>query len=101
MKLQRKLAKLARRETYWRGWRRAQRSVFRLPLEPVLAGLDQNGLAEIQNRYAGEKYAEVDQSLRVHRERVGGLKLHRSRPQRALDLGWGGGFVLSSPKRFR
>ena len=99
MKLQRKLAKLARRETYWRGWRRAQRSVFRLPLEPVLAGLDQNRLAEIQKRYAGEKYADVDQWLRVNRERVQDLKLHRSRPLRVLDLGCGGGFFLFILKR--
>ena len=86
MKLHRKLAKLARRETYRRGWRRAQRSVFRLPLGPVLAGLDQNRLAEIQKRYAGEKYADVDQWLRVNRERVQDLKLHRSPPRRVLDL---------------
>ncbi|MEY2555056.1 MAG: hypothetical protein QOF93_200, partial [Verrucomicrobiota bacterium] len=70
MKLHRKLAKLARGETYRRGWRRAQRSVFRLPFGPVLAGLDQNRLAEIQKRYAGEKYADVDQWLHVNRERV-------------------------------
>jgi SAM-dependent methyltransferase len=100
MKLHRKLAKLARRETYRRGWRRAQRSVFRLPLEPVLAGLDQNRLGEIQKRYAGEKYADVDQWLRVNRERVQDLKLHRSPPQRVLDLGCGGGFFLFILKRF-
>ena len=100
MKLNRKLAKLARRETYRRGWRRAQRSVFRLPLGPVLAGLDQNRLAEIQKRYAGEKYADVDQWLRVNRERVQDLKLHRSSPQRVLDLGCGGGFFLFILKRF-
>src|SRR5947207_10766853 len=94
MKLHRKLAKLARRETYRRGWRRAQRSVFRLPVGPVLAGLDQIRLAEIQKRYAGEKYADVDQWLRVNRERVQDLKLHRSSPQRILDLGCGGGFFL-------
>ena len=94
MKLYRKLAKLARRETYRRGWRRAQRSVFRLPFGPVLAGLDQIRLAEIQKRYAGEKYADVDQWLRVNRERVQDLKLHRSSPQRILDLGCGGGFFL-------
>ncbi len=97
MKLHRKLAKLARRETYRRGWRRAQRSVFRLPLGPVLAGLDQNRLAEIQKRYAGEKYADVDQWLRVNRERVQDLKLHRSRPLRVLDLGCGGLDVDESP----
>lgn len=99
MKLHRKLAKLARRETYRRGWRRAQRSVFRLPFGPVLAGLDQNRLAEIQKRYAGEKYADVDQWLRVNRERVQDLKLHRSSPQRVLDLGCGGGFFLFILKR--
>jgi SAM-dependent methyltransferase len=99
MKLHRKLAKLARRETYWRGWRRAQRSVFRLPFGPVLAGLDQIRLTEIQKRYAGEKYADVDQWLRVNRERVQDLKLHRSSPQRVLDLGCGGGFFLFILKR--
>jgi SAM-dependent methyltransferase len=99
MKLHRKLAKLTRRETYRRGWRRAQRSVFRLPFGPVLAGLDQNRLAEIQKRYAGEKYADVDQWLCVNRERVQDLKLHRSPSQRVLDLGCGGGFFLFILKR--
>lgn len=99
MKLHRKLAKLARRETYRRGWRRAQRSVFRLPFGPVLAGLNQNRLVEIQKRYAGEKYADVDQWLRVNRERVQDLKLHRASPQRVLDLGCGGGFFLFILKR--
>lgn len=99
MKLHRKLAKLARRETYRRGWRRAQRSVFRLPFGPVLDGLDQNRLTEIQKRYAGQKYADVDQWLRVNRERVQDLKLHRSSPQRVLDLGCGGGFFLFILKR--
>src|SRR6266550_6249352 len=99
MKLHRKLAKLARRETYRRGWRRAQRSVFRLPFGPVLAGLDQSRLAEIQKLYAGEKYADVDQWLRVNRERVQDLKLHRSAPKRVLDLGCGGGFFLFILKR--
>src|SRR5438309_10120866 len=100
MKLRRKLAKLVRRETYRRGWRRVRRSVFRLPFGPVLAGIDQNRLAEIQERYAGEKYADVDQWLRVNRERVQDLKLHRSPPQRVLDLGCGGGFFLFILKRF-
>jgi SAM-dependent methyltransferase len=99
MKLHRKLAKLACGETYRRGWRRAQRSVFRLPFGPVLAGLDQNRLAQIQKRYAGEKYADVEQWLRVNRERVQDLKLHRSPPQRVLDLGCGGGFFLFILKR--
>lgn len=99
MKLHRKLAKLARRETYQRGWRRAQRSVFRLPFGPVLAGIDQDRLAEIQKRYAGSKYADIDQWLRVNRERVQDLKLHRCQPQHVLDLGCGGGFFLFILKR--
>src|SRR5438105_12819824 len=99
MKLHRKLAKLARRETYRRGWRRAQRSAFRLPFGPILAGLDQNRLADIQKRYAGAKYADANQWLRVNRERVQDLKLHRSPPQRVLDLGCGGGFFLFILKR--
>lgn len=100
MKLLRKLAKLIRRETYRRGWRRAQRSVFRLPFEPVLAGVDQSRLVQIQERYAGEKYAGIDHWLRVNRERVQDLKLHRCPPQRVLDLGCGGGFFLFILKRF-
>jgi SAM-dependent methyltransferase len=99
MKLHRKLAKLARRETYQRGWRRAQRSVFRLPFGPVLAGIDQDRLAEIQRHYAGSKYADIDQWLRVNRERVQDLKLHRCPPQHVLDLGCGGGFFLFILKR--
>ena len=51
MKIHRKLAKLIRRETYRRAWRRAQRSIFRLPFGPVLAGLDQNRLRKIQTVY--------------------------------------------------
>src|SRR5437016_3852147 len=104
MKLLRKLAKFARRETYRRGWRRAQRSIFRLPFAPVLAGIDQHRLLEIQTRYANSsyaKYADVDHWLRVNRERVQDLKLHRARPQRVLDLGCGGGFFLFILKHFR
>jgi SAM-dependent methyltransferase len=101
MKIHRKLAKLARRETYRRGWRRAQRSIFRLPFGPVLEGIDQNRLNEIQKRYAGQKYADVDHWLRVNRERVQDLKLHRVPPQRVLDLGCGGGFFLFILKRFQ
>jgi SAM-dependent methyltransferase len=99
VKIHRKLAKLARRETYRRGWRRAQRSIFRLPFGPIFAGLDQDRLKEIQQRHAGQKYADVDHWLRVNRERVQDLKLHRAPPQRLLDLGCGGGFFLFILKR--
>jgi SAM-dependent methyltransferase len=100
MKLSRKLGKLVSREGHRRAWRRAQRSIFRLPFGPVLADLDQNRLREIQQRYAGWKYADVDHWLRVNRERVQDLKLHRVQPQRVLDLGCGGGFFLFILKHF-
>ncbi len=100
MNLARKLGKLVSREGYRRAWRRAQRSIFRLPFEPVLARVDQNRLREIQKRYAGSKYANVDKWLRVNRERVQDLKLHRCPPQRVLDLGCGGGYFLFILKRF-
>ena len=103
MKLYQKLAKLRRRETYRRGWRRAQRSIFRLPFGPVLAGLEQNRLRQVQERYASSpyrKYAQIEHWLRVNRERVQDLKLHRARPQHVLDLGCGGGYFLFILKNF-
>src|SRR5947209_1773935 len=100
MKWSRKVGKLISSEGYRRAWRRAQRSIFRLPFEPVMAGVDQNRLREIEKRYAGEKYADIDHWMRVNRERVQDLKLHRAAPQRILDLGCGGGFFLFILKSF-
>ena len=100
MKLSRKIGKLISREGYRRAWRRAQRSIFRLPFGPVMAGVDVNRLREIEKRHAGEKYADIDHWMRVNRERVQDLKLHRSRPLRILDLGCGGGYFLFILKRF-
>lgn len=104
MKFHRKLAKLGRGETYRRGWRRAQRSIFRLPFQRVLTDADKARLFQIQKRYAGSdqpsaKYADVDHWLSVNRERVQDLKLHRAQPQSILDLGCGGGFFLFLLKR--
>lgn len=100
MKLSRKIGKLVSREGYRRAWRRAQRSIFRLPFEPVMEGVDRKRLREIERRHSGEKYSDVDHWLRVNRERVQDLKLHRCGPQRVLDLGCGGGFFLFILKRF-
>jgi len=99
MKLPHKIRKLAQPLTYRRAWRRVRRSFFPLPLAPLRAKIDQERLREIQQRYAGSpdgfaKYADVDRYLRVNRERVQDLKLHRSTPKRVLDLGCGGGFFL-------
>ena len=99
MKLSHKLLKFTEPLTYQRGWRRAQRSIFRVPLRPLLASIDQERLREIQQRYANSqagyaKYANVEPWLRLNRERVQDLKLHRSMPKRVLDLGCGGGFFL-------
>src|SRR5207249_12068450 len=99
MKLHRKIRKLVHPLTYRRAWRRAQRSIFRLPLGPLRAKIDPKRLRDIQERYANlpvgyAKYANVDPWLRLNRERVQDLKLHRSSPKHVLDLGCGGGFFL-------
>ena len=99
MKLAHKVRKLAQPLTYRRTWRKVQRSVFRLPLGSLRANIDQERLREIQQRYASSpeeyaKYVDVDRWLRVNRERVQDLKLHRSSPMRVLDLGCGAGFFL-------
>src|SRR5213592_3877812 len=99
MKLSRKLLKFTKPLTYQRGWRRAQRAIFRIPLQPMLAKIDQARAREIQQRYANStagyaKYANIEPWLRLNRERVQDLKLHRSAPKRVLDLGCGGGFFL-------
>jgi SAM-dependent methyltransferase len=99
MKLSRKILKFTQPLTFRRGWRRAQRSIFRVPLAPMLAQIDQERALEIQQRYANStagyaKYANIEPWLRLNRERVQDLKLHRSAPKRVLDLGCGGGFFL-------
>ena len=99
MKLSRKILKFTEPLTYQRGWRRAQRSIFRVPLGPILAEIDRERAREIQQRYASSpagyaKYANIEPWLRLNRERVQDLKLHRSAPKRVLDLGCGGGFFL-------
>src|SRR5881394_3956014 len=104
MKIWHKIGKLAQPLTYRRAARRAQRFIFRLPLGPLRTDIDQERLREIQQRYAGStakyaKYANVDPWLRLNRERVQDLKLHRSAPLRVLDLGCGGGFFLFILKR--
>ncbi len=99
MKISRKILKFTEPLTYRRGWRRAQRSVFRVPLGPMLAEIDRERAREIQQRYANStagyaKYANIEPWLRLNRERVQDLKLHRAAPKRVLDLGCGGGFFL-------
>ena len=99
MKLSRKILKFTEPLTYRRGWRRAQRSIFRVPLAPMLAKVDQQRAREIQQRYANStagyaKYANIEPWLQLNRERMQDLNLHRSAPKRVLDLGCGGGFFL-------
>ena len=60
-----KVGKLANHVTYERAWRRAQRYLFPLPLRPIVAGLDQSRVREIQARYREvprgfAKYTDVD-----------------------------------------
>jgi SAM-dependent methyltransferase len=106
MKFSQKIRKFTEPLTYRRGWRRAQRSIFRIPLQPMLAKIDQERAQEIQRRYANStagyaKYANIEPWLRLNRERVQDLNLHRSEPKRVLDLGCGGGFFLFIAKNLR
>jgi SAM-dependent methyltransferase len=99
-----KLGKLANPVTYQRAWRRAQRYLFPLPLRPIVARIDPARLREIQARYREvprgfAKYTDIDHYLRLNRERVQDLRLHRTAQQRVLDLGCGGGFFLYILKR--
>src|SRR5438105_8496943 len=99
MNILQKLGKLSKAVTYERAWRRAQRSIFPLPLGPITAKIDHAQLREIQNRYADAaggfaKYTDAARWLHLGRDRVQDLKLHRTLPQRVLDLGCGGGFFL-------
>jgi hypothetical protein len=92
MKLSRKILKFTEQLTYRRGWRRAQRSIFPVPLKPMLAQIDWDRAREIQQRYANStagyaKYADIEPWLRLNRERVQDLNLHRSTPKRVLELG--------------
>src|SRR5437879_13268049 len=99
MKLSRKILKFTEPLMYRRGWRRAQRSIFRVPLGPMVAKIDHDRAREIQQRYANStagyaKYANIEPWLRLNRERVQDLNLQRSAPKRGVELGCGGGFFV-------
>jgi len=99
MKFSHKLAKLGQPLTYRRAWRRAERIIYPVRLEPIYRRIDQAKLAAIQAQYAGSKehyakYADVRRWLRLNIIRAQDLKLHRSTPKSVLDLGCGGGFFL-------
>ncbi|MEY2495459.1 MAG: hypothetical protein QOJ45_1951 [Verrucomicrobiota bacterium] len=99
MKLSHKIRKLAQPLTYRRTWRRVERAMHPLRLEPLFAKIDQTKLAEIEAQYASSKehyakYADVQRWLRLNIVRAQDLKLHRCPPKSVLDLGCGGGFFL-------
>src|SRR5205807_8077614 len=99
MKLSRKILKFTEPLMYRRGWRRVQRSIFRVPLGPMVAKIDHDRAREIQQRYANStagyaKYATIEPWLRLNRERGQDLNFNRSGPRRVLVLGGGGGFFL-------
>ena len=99
MNLSHKIAKLGQPMTYRRAWRRAERILHPIPLEPLFARIDQDKLVAIQAEYAGSKvhyakYADVRRWLRLNIRRAQDLKLHRCPPKSVLDLGCGGGFFL-------
>jgi SAM-dependent methyltransferase len=99
MNFSHKIAKLGQPMTYRRAWRRAERMLHPIPLEPLYARIDQVKLAAIQVQYARSKehyakYADVRRWLRLNIRRAQDLKLQRCEPKSVLDLGCGGGFFL-------
>jgi SAM-dependent methyltransferase len=99
VKLSHKLGKLFQAESYARLRRRLRRRLHPVPLEPLLARLDQNRMREIEERYRDSdvgisKYARVPEFMKMNIERVQDLDLHRRPPMDILDLGCGGGFFL-------
>ena len=99
MKFSHKLAKLGQPLTYQRAWRRAERRIYPVPLEPIYGRIDQVKLVALQAEYARSKehyakYADVRRWLRLNIIRAQDLKLHRRGPKSVLDLGCGGGFFL-------
>jgi len=105
MKLSYKIKKLAAAETYWRSWRRAQRLMHPIRIQPLLDRLDQSKIRSIRERYSSSaehyaKYADIRRWLALNVRRVQDLKLHRSPPLSVLDLGCGGGFFLFILQQF-
>src|ERR1700757_1648070 len=99
VKLSHKLAKLFQPKSYNRCARRLPRRLHPIPLEPLLAKLDQARMREIEERYRDSdvgiaKYARVPEFMKMNIERVQDLNLHRLPPMDILDLGCGGGFFL-------
>lgn len=99
VKFSHKVAKLAQPLTYRRAWRRMERYLHPIPLDPLFAKIDQARLATLERCYASSsehyaKYVQVKRWLRLNVMRAQDLKLHRSPPQSILDLGCGGGFFL-------
>jgi SAM-dependent methyltransferase len=105
MRLSHKIKKLGAGETYRRSWRRAQRMIHPIRLQPLLDGLDQSQVLSIRERYSDSsehyaKYADIRRWLALNIRRVQDLKLHRSPPSSVLDLGCGGGFFLYILQQF-
>lgn len=105
MKLSYKIRKLGASETYRRSWRRLQRLIHPIRIQPLLDRLDQSEIRSIRERYSGSnehyaKYADIGRWLTLNAKRVQDLKLHRSPPSCVLDLGCGGGFFLYILQQF-
>jgi SAM-dependent methyltransferase len=99
VKLSHKVGKLRGGEFYRRTWRRFQRKLHPIKVQPLLSKLDRDQVREIEARYANSpvqiaKYANIEGWIKFNIERVQDLGLHRLPRQDILDLGCGGGFFL-------
>jgi SAM-dependent methyltransferase len=106
MTLSHKIGKIFHAEFYRRFWRRVDRILYPVPLQPFLAGIEQERLHELQEQHGSPpsdapdswrhyaKYLEVEKYLPLNIQRLQYLNLHRSRPKDILDIGCGAGFFL-------
>jgi SAM-dependent methyltransferase len=106
MKLSHKIGKLAQPLTYRRTWRRVQRILHPIPLAPLVARIDQDGLRALQRKHSAPppeahhtwhhyaKYVDLQTHLPINIRRVQDLNLHRAPPKDILDIGCGAGFFL-------
>lgn len=106
VKLSHKLGKAVQPLTYKRAWRRLQRKLHPIPLQPLLAKIDQVQLQRVREKQVAgarnypahlrhyTKYLDVETHLQLNIKRAQDLQLHRQPPGDVLDVGCGGGFFL-------
>ena len=106
MTLGHKLAKLFRAETWHRIWRRVDRVIDPIPIQPLLARIDRERLESLRRKHGSPaadahpnlrhyaKYLDVSEHLPINVRRAHYLRLHHPPSKDILDIGCGAGFFL-------